>query len=101
MLSSVITTVGCLTWFLEMYFGPAPKHMIRLSVDYWQDSKIPIRLWKSLVGLIYADLVIKKHLLLLSMLKTVVLFIFSLETDTFVLGFFDEQKVQKSSIHLK
>ncbi len=44
---------------------------------------------------------IKKHLLLLSMLKTVVLFIFSLETATFVLGFFDEQKVQKSSIHLK
>ncbi len=31
-----------------MYF--APKHMIRLSVDYRQDSKIPIRLWKSLVG---------------------------------------------------
>ncbi len=31
-------------------FCPAPKHMIRLSVDYWQDSKIPIRLWKSLVG---------------------------------------------------
>ncbi len=24
--------------------------MIRLSVDYWQDSKIQIRLWKSLVG---------------------------------------------------
>ncbi len=33
-----------------MYFGHAPKHMIRLSVDYRQDSKIPIRLWKSLVG---------------------------------------------------
>ncbi len=33
-----------------MYFGPAPKHMIRLSVDYRQDSKIPIWLWKSLVG---------------------------------------------------
>ncbi len=27
-----------------MYFGPAPKHMIRLSVEN------PIRLWKSLVG---------------------------------------------------
>ncbi len=24
--------------------------MIRLSVEYRQDSKIPIRLWKSLVG---------------------------------------------------
>ncbi len=23
-------------------FAPAPKHMIRLSVDYQQDSKIPI-----------------------------------------------------------
>ncbi len=33
-----------------MYFGPAPKHMIWLSVDYGQDSKIPIQLWKSLVG---------------------------------------------------
>ncbi len=33
-----------------MYFDHAPKHMIRLSVDYRQDSKIPIRLWKSLVG---------------------------------------------------
>ncbi len=43
-------TVECLTWLLVMYFGPAPKHMIRLSVDYWQDSKIPIQLWKSLVG---------------------------------------------------
>ncbi len=32
-----------------MYVAPAPKHMIRLSVDYRQDSKIPIRLWKSLV----------------------------------------------------
>ncbi len=31
-------------------FCPAPKHMIRLSVDYRHDSKIPIRLWKSLVG---------------------------------------------------
>ncbi len=30
-------------------FCPAPKHMIRLLVDYRQDSKIPIRLWKSLV----------------------------------------------------
>ncbi len=30
-------------------FSPAPKHMIRLSVEYRQDSKIPIRLWKSLV----------------------------------------------------
>ncbi len=33
-----------------MYFDPAPKHMIRLSVDYRHDSKILIRLWKSLVG---------------------------------------------------
>ncbi len=33
-----------------MYFDHAPKHMIRLSVKYRQDSKIPIRLWKSLVG---------------------------------------------------
>ncbi len=33
-----------------MYFDHAPKHMIRLSVDYRHDSKIPIRLWKSLVG---------------------------------------------------
>ncbi len=32
-----------------MYFGHAPKRMFRLSVEYWQDSKIPIRLWKSLV----------------------------------------------------
>ncbi len=32
-----------------MYFDHAPKHMIRLSVEYQQDSKIPIRLWKSLV----------------------------------------------------
>ncbi len=32
-----------------MYFDHAPKHMIRLSVEYRQDSKIPIRLWKSLV----------------------------------------------------
>ncbi len=32
-----------------MYFGHAPKHMIRLSVEYRQDSKIPIRLWISLV----------------------------------------------------
>ncbi len=31
-------------------FCPAPKDMIRLSVEYRQDSKIPIRLWKSLVG---------------------------------------------------
>ncbi len=30
-------------------FSPAPKHMIRLSVEYQQDSKILIRLWKSLV----------------------------------------------------
>ncbi len=30
-------------------FCPAPKHMIRLSVEYWQDSKIPIRQWSSLV----------------------------------------------------
>ncbi len=30
-------------------FFPAPKHMIRLSVDYRQDSKIPIRLWKCFV----------------------------------------------------
>ncbi len=28
---------------------PAPKHMIRLSVEYRQDLNIPIRLWKSLV----------------------------------------------------
>ncbi len=33
-----------------MYFDYTPKHMIRLSVEYRQDSKIPIRLWKSLVG---------------------------------------------------
>ncbi len=33
-----------------MYFDHAPKHMIRLSVVYQQDLKIPIRLWKSLVG---------------------------------------------------
>ncbi len=33
-----------------MYFAPAPKHMIWLSVDYRQDLKCPIRLWKSLVG---------------------------------------------------
>ncbi len=33
-----------------MYFDHAPKHMIRLSVEYQQDLKIPIRLWKSLVG---------------------------------------------------
>ncbi len=33
-----------------MYFDHAPKHMIRLSVEYRQDLKIPIRLWKSLVG---------------------------------------------------
>ncbi len=32
-----------------MYFAPLPKHMIRLSVDYQQDSTIPIRLCKSLV----------------------------------------------------
>ncbi len=31
-------------------FCPAPKHMIWLSVDYRHDSKIPIWLWKSLVG---------------------------------------------------
>ncbi len=30
-------------------FGGGAKYMIRLSVEYWQDSKIPIRLWKSLV----------------------------------------------------
>ncbi len=30
-------------------FCSAPKHMIRLSVDYRQDSKIQFRLWKSLV----------------------------------------------------
>ncbi len=30
-------------------FCPASKHMIRLSVDYRQDSKIPIRLWKCFV----------------------------------------------------
>ncbi len=49
-----------------MYFDHAPKDMIRLSVEYWQDSKIPIRLWKSLVGdtpsklnnFIYTDLFI-------------------------------------------
>ncbi len=41
-LMSVIMTVRCLTWLLVMYF--APKYMIRLSVDYRQDSKIPIRL---------------------------------------------------------
>ncbi len=33
-----------------MYFDHAPKHMIRLSVEYRQDLKIPIRLWNSLVG---------------------------------------------------
>ncbi len=32
-----------------MYLDHSPKHMIRLSVEYRQDSKIPIRLWKSLV----------------------------------------------------
>ncbi len=26
-----------------MYFGHAPKPMIRLSVKYWQDSKIKIK----------------------------------------------------------
>ncbi len=28
--------------------SPAEKQMIRLSAEYWQDSKILIRLWKSL-----------------------------------------------------
>ncbi len=32
-------------------FWPRPQtYMIRLSVEYRQDSKILIRLWKSLVG---------------------------------------------------
>ncbi len=48
-LKSLIITVECLAWLLVMYFAPAPKHMIQLSVDYRQDSKIQIRLWKSLV----------------------------------------------------
>ncbi len=37
-LTSVFMTVEC------NVFCPAPKHMIRLSVDYRHDSKIPIRL---------------------------------------------------------
>ncbi len=45
---NISMTVECLIWLLVMYF--APKHMIRLSVDYRQESKIPIRLRKSLVG---------------------------------------------------
>jgi len=44
-------------------------------------------------------LIFKKHLWLLSVLKTVHV---SLETDTFYFsGFFDELKVQKNSIYLK
>ncbi len=34
---------------MVIYFA-RPKYMIRLSVDYWQDAKIQIQLWKSLVG---------------------------------------------------
>ncbi len=33
-----------------MYFDHAPKHMIWLSIEHQQDSKIQIQLWKSLVG---------------------------------------------------
>ncbi len=35
-------TVECVIWLLVIYFAHAPKHMIRQSVDYRQDSKIPI-----------------------------------------------------------
>ncbi len=48
-LKSVIITVESLTWLLVMYFAPPPKYIIWLLVEYWQDSKIPIWIWKSLI----------------------------------------------------
>ncbi len=49
----------------------------------------------------YADLLLKKHFLLLSMLKTVVLPNVFVELMISFLGFFDELKWQKNSIYLK
>ncbi len=47
-------------------FCPTPKHMIRLSVEYRQDSKIQIRLWKSLfedtsIIFVFLKLQFQKH----------------------------------------